>query len=154
MLCSLSWAGRRLTWDAFNQINERTPLLSPKLRLPYPGAAGARSAVNQLPKSVGAGNPHATFCGNRGRVTASGDPVGVKTGTTGDLVRHRQTKGAATDMVDLKPPASHSDSTQAWSERIGVRKSLVAVARKVAMLPLRDVAHRVGAGSNTSTAAE
>ena len=27
----------------------------------------------------GAGNPHATFCGNRGRVTASGDPVlGVK----------------------------------------------------------------------------
>src|SRR5216684_3235762 len=27
----------------------------------------------------GAGNPHATFCGSRGRVTASGDPVlGVK----------------------------------------------------------------------------
>ena len=24
----------------------------------------------------GAGNLHATFCGNRGRVTASGDPVG------------------------------------------------------------------------------
>jgi len=35
--------------------------------------------VNQLPKSVGAGNPHATFCGNRGRVTASGDPVDVET---------------------------------------------------------------------------
>jgi len=35
----------------------------------------------------------------------------VETGATGDLVRHRQTKGAATDMVDLKPPASHSDST-------------------------------------------
>jgi hypothetical protein len=32
--------------------------------------------VNQLSKSVGAGNPHATFCGNRGRATASGDPVG------------------------------------------------------------------------------
>jgi hypothetical protein len=31
--------------------------------------------VKQLPKSVGAGNPHATFCGNRGRATASGDPV-------------------------------------------------------------------------------
>jgi hypothetical protein len=69
--------------------------------------------VNQLPKSVGAGNPHATFCGNRRRVTASGDPVGVETGATGDLVRHRQTKGAATDRVDLKPPASHSDSTEA-----------------------------------------
>ena len=67
--------------------------------------------MKQLPKSVGAGNPHATFCGNRGRATASGDPVGVETGTTDDLVRHRQTKGAATDMVDLKPPASHSDST-------------------------------------------
>src|SRR3979409_948598 len=39
----------------------------------------AVKAVNQLPKSVGAGNPHATFCGNRGRATASGDPVlGVK----------------------------------------------------------------------------
>jgi len=35
----------------------------------------AVKAVNQLPKSVGAGNPHATFCGNWGRATASGDPV-------------------------------------------------------------------------------
>jgi RNA-directed DNA polymerase len=35
MLCSRSWAGRRLTWDAFNQIKERTPVLTPKLRLPY-----------------------------------------------------------------------------------------------------------------------
>jgi len=35
MLCGRSWAGRRLTWDAFNQIKERTPLLKPKLRLPY-----------------------------------------------------------------------------------------------------------------------
>ena len=26
---------RRLTWDVFNQIKERTPLLRPKLRLPY-----------------------------------------------------------------------------------------------------------------------
>jgi hypothetical protein len=35
----------------------------------------------------------------------------VETGTTDELVRHRQTKGAATDMVDLKLPAPHSDST-------------------------------------------
>ena len=35
MLCSRSWAGRGLTWDAFNQIKERTPLLRPKLHLPY-----------------------------------------------------------------------------------------------------------------------
>jgi RNA-directed DNA polymerase len=27
MLRSRSWASRRLTWDAFNQIEERTPLL-------------------------------------------------------------------------------------------------------------------------------
>jgi RNA-directed DNA polymerase len=36
MLRSRSWAGRRLTWDMFNQMKERTPLLQPKLRLPYP----------------------------------------------------------------------------------------------------------------------
>ena len=35
MLCSRSWAGRHLTWDAFNQIKERTPLSRPKLHLPY-----------------------------------------------------------------------------------------------------------------------
>ena len=29
MLCSRSWAGHRLTWDAFNQIKDRTPLLPP-----------------------------------------------------------------------------------------------------------------------------
>jgi hypothetical protein len=33
MLCSRRWAGRRLTWDAFHQIKERTPLLKPELRL-------------------------------------------------------------------------------------------------------------------------
>src|SRR3954452_16179490 len=45
-------------------------------------AAGPRSAVNHLSKSVvrdteGAAKqkPHATFCGNRGRATAPGDPV-------------------------------------------------------------------------------
>jgi hypothetical protein len=79
--------------------------------------------VNQLPKSVGAGNPHATFCGNRGRATASGDPVGVETGATGDLVRHRQPKGAATDRVDLKPPASHSDSTISGRRRHPLHRS-------------------------------
>ena len=39
------------------------------------------------------------------------DERGVETGATGELVRHRQTKGAATDMSGLKPPAPHSDST-------------------------------------------
>jgi RNA-directed DNA polymerase len=36
MLCGRSWAGQRLTWERFQQIKERTPLLRPKLRLPYP----------------------------------------------------------------------------------------------------------------------
>jgi hypothetical protein len=35
MLRSRSRAGARLTWDAFNQIQQRTPLLRPKLRLPH-----------------------------------------------------------------------------------------------------------------------
>ena len=34
-------------------------------------------AVNHRFEERSAGNPHATFCGNRGRVTASGDPVAV-----------------------------------------------------------------------------
>jgi RNA-directed DNA polymerase len=34
MLCSRSWAGR-LTWASFIQIKTRTPLLRPKLFLPY-----------------------------------------------------------------------------------------------------------------------
>jgi len=36
----------------------------------------------------------------------------------GELMRHRQTKGAATDMLDLTPPAPHSDSTQIALENI------------------------------------
>src|SRR4051812_49322157 len=47
-----------------------------------PGTNSSESAVNHLSKSVvrdteGAAkqNPHATFCGNRGRATAPGDPV-------------------------------------------------------------------------------
>src|SRR6201987_4157003 len=36
MLRSRSWAVRRLTWEKYNQIKARMPLLRPKLRLPYP----------------------------------------------------------------------------------------------------------------------
>jgi RNA-directed DNA polymerase len=35
MLRSRSWAGENLTWATFHQIKQRTPLLRPKLRLPY-----------------------------------------------------------------------------------------------------------------------
>jgi RNA-directed DNA polymerase len=35
MLCSRSWADAHLTWDAFHNIEERTPLQRPKLQLPY-----------------------------------------------------------------------------------------------------------------------
>jgi len=34
MLCTRSWAGS-ITWETFNQIKARTPLLRPKLFLPY-----------------------------------------------------------------------------------------------------------------------
>jgi len=47
----------------------------------------------------------------------------VETGATGDLVRHRHTKGAATDRVDLKPPASHSDSTNPVYDWEAVRRT-------------------------------
>jgi len=51
-----------------------------------------------------AGNSHATFCGNRRRVTASDDPVDVETGLRFVLLGHRQTKGAETDKQNLMLP--------------------------------------------------
>ena len=46
------------------------------------------------------GDPHVRF-----------DERSVEPGATVRLVRHRQTKEAATDRPSLKPPAPHSDST-------------------------------------------
>jgi hypothetical protein len=73
-----------------------------------------------LPEEPTAVTPHGGFCGGKSQqwlryptdLHVRFDERGVETGTTGELVRHRQTKGAATDMVDLKPPAPHSDSTK------------------------------------------
>ena len=72
-----------------------------------------------LPEEPTAVTPHGGICGSKSQQWlryptnphVRFDERGVETGTTSELVRHRQTKGAATDMVDLKPPASHSDST-------------------------------------------
>jgi hypothetical protein len=50
----------------------------------------AVKAVNQLPKSVGAGNPHATFYGNRGRAIASVPPLREMTPSTLDALRSTQ----------------------------------------------------------------
>jgi hypothetical protein len=47
------------------------------------------------------GDPHVRF-----------DERGVETGVTVAPLRHRQTKGAETDMFDLQPPAPHLDSTE------------------------------------------
>ena len=47
-----------------------------------------------------AGNPHVRF-----------DERGVETGATAELMRHRQTKEAATDRPDLPLTAPHPDST-------------------------------------------
>src|SRR6185437_757322 len=94
------------------------------------------------------------------------DERGVETGATGDLVRHRHTKGAATDRVDLKPPASHSDSTKTtsspakverrlWDQKGDDRRSApqrarradsghgaVMVAKPVSLNPMRSLARR------------
>ena len=40
------------------------------------------------------------------------DERGVETGATVEPLRHRQTKGAETDMFVLMPPAPHLDSTR------------------------------------------
>jgi hypothetical protein len=77
MLCSRSRDGR-LNWDRFNQIKERNPLLRPKLRLPHRSCRHSR-CCEATAEERGAVNLHATFCGNRGRVTASGEPVDVET---------------------------------------------------------------------------
>src|SRR5262245_56372071 len=44
------------------------------------GSCRHSRCCESIAEERGAGNPHATFCGNRGRVTASGDPVGWETG--------------------------------------------------------------------------
>ncbi|MER9783186.1 hypothetical protein [Mesorhizobium sp. M0217] len=73
MLCSRSRDGGRLDWDAFHQIKERTPLLHPCGS--HTGGCGHLRCCEATAEERGAVAPHATFCGNRGRPTASGDPV-------------------------------------------------------------------------------
>ena len=65
MLRSRSWASRHLTWEAFNQIKQRSPLLRPKLRLPYRSCRRSRCCESTA-EEPGAGNLHAGFCGNGG----------------------------------------------------------------------------------------
>ena len=76
MLCSRSWTGR-ITWDVFHQIKARTPILRPKLFLPY-RSYSLSLCCEPTSEERSAGNPHATFCGSRGWATASGDPVGTR----------------------------------------------------------------------------
>ena len=77
MLRSRSWAGGCLTWDTFNQLKEGIPLLRPKLPLPYRGCRPSQCCESTA-EERSAVNLHATFCGNRGWVIASGDPVGAR----------------------------------------------------------------------------
>src|SRR6516165_6070031 len=44
-------------------------------KVPHDRNAGWLSAYIAAAEEPGAGNPHATFCGDRRRATASGDPV-------------------------------------------------------------------------------
>jgi hypothetical protein len=74
MPSSRSWKGE-IWWKAFHQLKERFPLLRPKLYLPPPGSYKLSLRCEATSDERSAGNPHATFCGSRGRVTAAGDLV-------------------------------------------------------------------------------
>ena len=65
MLRSRSWAGRRLTWERYHQIKARTPLLKPKLRLPY-AELQALQCCETPAEERSAGNPHARSVGTGG----------------------------------------------------------------------------------------
>jgi len=61
-------------WEVFFAIKRTSPLQRPKVSLPY--ARRKQSACCEASaEERRAGNPHATICGSRRRVTASGDPV-------------------------------------------------------------------------------
>ena len=66
----------RVTWEVFQKIKTQYPLQRPKLVLSYPRLQ-AIACCESIIEERSAGNPHATFCGNRRRVTASDDPVAV-----------------------------------------------------------------------------
>lgn len=66
--------GGRLDWDAFHQIKERTRYCIRNCGS-HTGGCGNLRCCEATAEERGAVAPHATFCGNRGRATASGDPV-------------------------------------------------------------------------------
>jgi hypothetical protein len=75
MLSNRSRSGG-VTWETFQRSKKRFPLMRPKLPgSSLSGVASYRGAVNQLLKRV-VREIRTTLCGNRGRVTASGHPVG------------------------------------------------------------------------------
>src|ERR1700738_4583738 len=77
------------------------------VRLTQLGRGPSWGKAGDLVREPDAGDLHVRF-----------DERGVETGATGEPVRHRQTKGAATDMFGLKPPAPHSDYTESgdWAK--------------------------------------
>ena len=52
MLRSRSWAGRRLTWEKYHQIQSKDAVIETKAAPPICGVAGPCSAVKHLPKSL------------------------------------------------------------------------------------------------------
>ena len=57
-----------------------------------PSLSGGTSCCESSSEERSAGNPHATFCGNRERATASGDPVRRR--VTGTSTRHPRRPGS------------------------------------------------------------
>ena len=92
------------------------------------GTNSSESAVNHLSKSVvrdteGAAKqkPHATFCGNRGRTTAPGDPV-CRCPFRDPAPRHKSTPspvtfdlhGITTHRADAQPVAPSAGTWHRW----------------------------------------
>ena len=109
MLCSRSWAGRRLTWEKSDPDQSKDTVTETKAAPPLPRSCRLLQCCKSPAEERSAGNPHATFCGNRRRATASGDPVGWETG--------RWPKAQATApspwtlrSCDITPPATYSCS--------------------------------------------
>jgi hypothetical protein len=109
--CCAAAAGRASPQLEHVQPDQRTDAVTATKAAPLlPGPAGSCSAVNQLPKSVvrqirmlRSVEPEAGDCLRR--------PGGCENGAMVEPARHRQTKGAATDMLGPKATASHLDST-------------------------------------------
>ena len=80
MLRSRSWAGRAPHLGRTSTRSSNGHRCCDQNCASHTGSCRHSQCCEPTAEERGAGNPHATFCGNRGRATASGDPVGCGNG--------------------------------------------------------------------------